>query len=207
MIRVGYRSWMGALVAIAVLAGSAEASGAGSLELNAGFAKCSTNLGTSEASMAGSISFGASYWKPITPMVSWGAEVSMDNLGTAEAETYDVLTATTFHEKFSSHIVRVNPALRVNLGATVGPSFFAQGGAGWYRLSWDYAFDNGVIALESGDQSSEFGYQVGAGLGYPVGPRTRLNVTGTYQVVPGNNLNNMENTNNVQVRAGLGFEL
>ena len=104
-------------------------------------------------------------------------------------------------------MVRVNPALRVNLGATVGPSFYAQGGAGWYGHSWDYSAGNGLVGSRSGDSSSEFGFNVGAGLGFPVGPRTRLNFTGTYHVIPANSLENMEDTNNAQVRAGLGFDL
>lgn len=206
MRRVRCGLFVGAILAVAGFTGSAGAS-SGTVELSAGFAKCSTNLGASEVSMGGGVSFGASYWRPISPAVSWGAEVSMDNLGSAESNTDDALTMTTFREEFSSRILRINPALRLNLGATVGPTVYVQGGAGWYQLSWDYSFDNGLIAFESGDESSEFGFNVGAGLGCPVGPRTRLTVSGTYHVVPGNNLQNMENTNNIQARAGLGFGL
>jgi opacity protein-like surface antigen len=157
--------------------------------------------------MGGSVSIGMSYWHPISSIVALGAELSMDNLGSAVTNTYDSVTSTTFHEEFSTHVFRINPALRVNLGATMGPSFYAQGGAGWYRVTWDYSVDNSLIQAQSGDSSTELGFSVGAGLGYPVGPGTRMNVTGMYHFVPANSLNNMENTNNAQIRVGLGFEL
>jgi opacity protein-like surface antigen len=203
---------IGTFVGVATLAGIAAparpaAGSLGTLELSMGYAKCSAPLGASEDELGGSVSVGFAYWRSISPMFSWGAELSMDDLGRAVAETYDALSGTTFHEEFTTRIVRVHPSLRVNLGATVGPSFFAQGGAGLYRISWDYSADNGLFGFQSDDASSEFGFNVGAGLGFPVGPRTRLNVIGTYQVVPGNSLENMDNTNNAQIRAGLGVDL
>ena len=199
--------WLGAVLALAILSPAAAASTPGSLEISAGYAKCSTPLGTSDESMAGSVSIGMAYWKPVSTLFSLGAELSMDDLGSAVSDTYDALTTTTFHEEFSSHILRANPAIRMNLGATVGPSFYAQAGAGWYRITWAYLVDNTLVQAESRGSSTELGFSVGAGLGYPVGPRTKLNITGTYHIVPKNSLNNMDDTNNAQIRMGLGFEL
>ncbi|MGH7680770.1 MAG: outer membrane protein, partial [Candidatus Eiseniibacteriota bacterium] len=203
----GNMRWLGVFLALAVFAPAAAASAPGNLEISAGYAKCSTHLGASEESMGGSVTIGMSYWKPVSTLFSIGAELSMDDLGDAVSDTYDIVTSTTFHEQFSTHILRANPAIRMNLGATVGPSLYAQAGAGWYRITWDYLVDNALIQAESGGSSTELGFNVGAGLGYPVGPRTRLNVTGTYHIVPGNSLDNMEDTNNAQIRMGLGFEL
>ena len=64
-----------------------------------------------------------------------------------------------------------------------------------------------ILLAESDDKSSEFGFNIGAGLGFPVGTNTQFSIVGTYHVVPGNNLENMENTNNAQIRVGLGVEL
>lgn len=203
-------AWMwlfGAVLFLAAPATASAAPGPGSLEISAGYARCSSPIGASDETMGGSVSIGMSYWHPISSIVSLGGELSMDDLGSAVTNTYDLVTSTTFHEEFSTHLFRVNPALRVNLGATMGPSFYAQGGAGWYRITWDYSVDNSLIQAHSGDSSMELGFSLGAGLGYPVGPRTRMNVTGTYHFVPANSTNNMEDTNNAQIRIGLGFEL
>ncbi len=210
MKRAVRNAWVWLLGSVLVVAAPAAAiaeSGPGSMEISAGYARCSSPIGVSDETMGGSVSLGMSYWHPISSIISLGGEFSMDDLGSAVTDTYDLVTSTTFHEEFSAHVLRLNPALRVNLGATMGPSFFAQGGAGWYRITWDYSVDNALIQAHSGDSSTELGFSVGAGLGYPVGHATRMTIVGTYHIVPANSLNNMDNTNNAQIRVGLGFEL
>jgi opacity protein-like surface antigen len=198
----GFR--IGALLAAVALPAHPAAAALGTAELSMGYSRSSTPLGDSDDSMGGSVSVGFAYWRTVSPLISWGAEVSMDDLGRATADTYDALLGTTTSEEFTTRIMRINPALRINLGATVGPSFFAQGGAGWYRVAWSYSAENEFFSVHSDDASSEFGFNIGAGLGFPVGTNTQFSIVGTYHVVPGNSLENMENTNNAQIRAGLG---
>ena len=55
----------------------------------------------------------------------------------------------------------------------------------------------------SPDGESKFGFNVGAGVGFPVGPKTRLNLTGLYHSVSTEG----ESLNYIQMRAGVGFGL
>jgi len=197
-------------VAAFVPMASASPVGLGTLELNAGYAKSSSEVGTSTESMGGGMTFGAAYWRSMSPSVSWGAEVSYDNVGTADASYYDALTATTYHEEFSTKMLRFAPSIRMNFGAPVGPSFFAQGGVGLYNASWDYSYDDGVTVAKTDGSDSNIGFNVGAGVGFPVGPKTKLNFSGNYHIVPGveeNNVKLTDNTNYLQFRAGIGFGL
>jgi len=184
------------------LAPFASASVLGTVELNAGYSKSSTDvtsaldIGGAENAMGGGLSFGAAYWRGVSPMVSWGLEAGFDNLGSAE---YD--NGNTTDNEFKSNIFRVNPALRFNFGAGVGPSFYAQGGAGMYKISMD--INDSVAGDISPDGESKFGFNVGAGVGFPVGPKTRLNLTGLYHSVSTEG----ESLNYIQMRAGVGFGL
>jgi hypothetical protein len=106
---------------VAAFASAAGANTVGTMEINAGYAKSSTDVTGNDESMGGGIAFGAGYWRNASPTVMWGAEVSYDGLGSVD---YAVPTTG----KVSGSIIRINPALRVNFGSLVGPSFFAQGG-------------------------------------------------------------------------------
>jgi opacity protein-like surface antigen len=182
------------VVAFAATAGAQNL--LGTLELNGGYAKSSTEVTPNNDAMGGGITFGAAYWRPISPMISWGAEVSYDNLGSVDYDT-GVSTATV-----SGHVFRVNPAMRFNFGAGVGPSFFAQGGVGLYSVAAKYE-DSVDPSLNTDDSQSKVGFNVGAGVNFPVGPKTKLNFQGTYHSVSTEG----ESTNYIQVRAGVGFGL
>lgn len=177
-------------------AATASAQLLGTLELNGGYAKSSTEVTPTNDAMGGGITFGAAYWRPMSPMASWGAEISYDNLGSVDYNT-GVSTATV-----SSHVFRVNPAVRFSFGAPVGPSFFAQGGAGLYSVSGKYE-DSADPSLNTTNSQSKFGFNLGAGVNFPVGPKTKLSFTGMYHSVSTDN----QSTNYIQVRAGVGFGL
>lgn len=195
------------LLVVGFAASAGAVPSVGTLELNSGYAKSATELGTTTESMGGGITFGAAYWRGISPTVSWGAEMSFDNLGNADATSYDPIFGVTYSEKFSTKVFRINPALRVSFGAPVGPSFFAQGGVGLYNVSWKYNYsdDTGFVVVAD-DSESKLGLNFGAGVGFPVGPKTKMNFTGSYHLVGGNDVN-MNDANYIQIRAGLGFGL
>jgi len=179
---------------VAGFAAQANAGPVGTLEFNLGYAKSSTEVMPDE-SMGGGLAFGAGYWRSASPSVQWGVEASYDNLGSVE---YD--NGNTTDNTISSSLVRVTPALRMNFGSMVGPNFFAQGGAGLYNVSAnveDSVFGN------VDDSSSEFGFNLGAGVGFPVGPKTRMNVQGQYHSVATEG----ESTNYLAFRAGIGTGL
>lgn len=183
------------------LAPLASASPASTVELNAGYSKSSTDVTSgvdiagAENAMGGGLSFGAGYWRSMSPMISMGLEAGIDNLGSAN---YD--NGTTTDNEFKSSAFRVNPALRFNFGAGVGPAFYAQGGAGLYNVSMDI---KDSVAGDASDSQSKVGFNVGAGVSFPVGPKSRMNLTGLYHTVSteGQSLNYM------QFRAGIGFGL
>jgi opacity protein-like surface antigen len=182
------------VVAFAATAGAQNL--LGTLELNGGYAKSSTEVTPTNDAMGGGITFGAAYWRPISPMVSWGAEISYDNLGSVD---YNNGVST---ETVSGHIFRVNPAMRFNFGAPVGPSFFAQGGAGLYSVSGKYE-DSVDPSLNTDNSQSKVGFNFGAGVNFPVGPKTKLNFQGTYHTISTEG----QSTNYIQVRCGVGFGL
>lgn len=177
---------------VAAFASAAGANTVGTMEINAGYAKSSTDVTGNDESMSGGIAFGASYWRNASPTVMWGAEASWDNLGSVD---YTAPGPTSV--KVSGNIIRINPALRVNFGSKVGPSFFAQGGAGLYSLS--AKVDDGTAEVK--DTQSKFGFNVGAGVGFPVGPKTRMNLIGQYHTVATEG----ESTNYFSIKAGLGI--
>ena len=179
---------------VAGFAAQANAGPVGTLEFNLGYAKSSTEVIPDE-SMGGGLAFGAGYWRSASPKVQWGVEASYDNLGSVE---YD--NGNTTDNTISGKIFRVSPGLRMNFGSMVGPNFFAQGGAGLYNVSAnveDSVFGN------VDDSSSEFGFNLGAGVGFPVGPTTRMNINGQYHSVATEG----ESTNYLAFRAGIGIGL
>ena len=85
-------------------------------------------------------------------------------------------------------------------GAPVGPSFYAQGGAGLYSVS--SKVEDSLLG-DASDSQSKFGFNIGAGVSFPVGPKSRMNFTGLYHSVS----TDVDNTNYMQFRAGFGFGL
>ena len=182
----------------AFAAATSAAPSVGTFEITGGYAKSSTEVAPATAptdAMGGSLGFGAGYFRSIAPTTSWGVEVAYDNLGSVDWNT-GTATATS-----SSHVFRVTPEFRVNFGAPVGPSFFAQGGMGLYSVSSKVETTDTAFALDG--SQSKFGFNVGAGVGFPVGPKTKLNFQGNYHSI------STEGTsvNYIGVRAGLGFNL
>jgi len=184
-----------ALFCVAGFAANANANVVGSAELNLGYVKSSNEVTPTDDSMGGGLGFGAAYWRSASPSISWGAEVSYDNLGTAN---YD--NGNTTDNEISSKVFRVEPAMRFNFGAPTGPSFFAQGGAGYYSVS--SKIDDSVLGTAD-DSQGKFGYMIGAGVGFPVGPKTKMNLQGQYHSVSTEG----ESLNYLAVRAGIGFSL
>jgi opacity protein-like surface antigen len=179
---------------VAGFAAQANAGPVGTLEFNLGYAKSSTEVIPDE-SMGGGLAFGAGYWRSASPSVQWGVEASYDNLGSVEYDNGDTPDNTV-----SGSLFRVTPALRMNFGSMVGPNFFAQGGAGIYNVSADV---EDSIFGEDSQSNSEFGFNLGAGVGFPVGPKTRMNVSGQYHSVATEG----ESTNYLAFRAGIGIGL
>jgi opacity protein-like surface antigen len=179
---------------LAPMANAARVPSMGTLELNAGYAKSSNEV-TGTDQLGGGLTFGAGYWRNASPSVSWGAELGFDNLGNVN---YD--NGNTTDNQISSSAFRVNPAIRFKFGAPVGPSFHAQAGAGLYNVSMD--IKDSVDGNVSQSQS-KFGFNVGAGVSFPVGPKTRANLTGLYHSVSTEG----ESLNYLQFRAGIGFSL
>lgn len=190
-----------AVVGLALAPFASASSVLGTVELNAGYSKSSTDVTSgvdiagAENAMGGGLSFGAGYWRGVSPQISWGLEAGLDNLGSAE---YD--NGNTTDNEIKSSAFRVNPAMRFNFGTPVGPAFYAQGGAGLYNVSMDI---NDSVAGDLSDSQSKFGFNVGAGVSFPVGPKTRMNLTGLYHSVSTEG----ESINYIQMRAGIGFGL
>jgi len=184
-----------ALVVMAI-APAASAAVLGTLEVNAGYSK-DANSGSyvSDGTLGGGMAFGAGYYRSLAPMLNWGIEVALDNLGSAD-----------FSDPFfgsgqvSAKAFRINPALRINFGAPVGPSLFAQVGGGLYNVKGDVKFDSGG-SVDGSD--SKFGANVGAGVGFPVAPKTRMSLFGQYHTVATDG----ESTNYISIKAGLGFSI
>jgi hypothetical protein len=184
-----------AAVFVLALAPIASAkSSTGTVELNAGYSKSSNEV-TGTESLGGGITFGAGYWRNASPQLSWGLEAGFDNLGSAE---YD--NGSTPDNSISSSAFRVNPAIRFNFGQSMGPSFYAQAGAGLYNVSMD--IEDSVLGNAS-DSQSKVGFNGGLGVSFPVGPKSRASVTGLYHSVSTEG----ESLNYMQFRAGIGFNL
>ncbi len=187
------------LVASVAFAPVALAGPVGTLEVNAGYNKNSDGVPPSGDAMGGGIGFGASYWKGVSPSVSWGGEVSVDNLGSVAYSD----PATTTDYKTSASVFRVNPAIRYTFGPGVGTSFYAQGGAGLYSFSEKTVGTDVGIPVNSDGSASKIGFNFGAGVNFPVAPTTKMNVGLQYHTVSTEG----QSTNYVNFRAGIGFSL
>lgn len=183
-----------AAVCVAAFATNASAGPVGTLEFNAGYVKSSTDVTGNDDSMSGGIGVGAGYWRNASPTVQWGAEVSWDNFGSVD------YSAGLSNVSVSGSVIRLTPALRMNFGSMVGPNFFAQGGAGLYSVSAKY---DDSVNPEQSSSDSNFGFNFGAGVGFPVGPKTRMNVMGQYHSISTEG----ESTNYLAFRAGVGINL
>jgi opacity protein-like surface antigen len=189
------------LVVLGVVAFAATASAQnllGTLELNGGYAKSSTEVAGTD-SWGGGVGLGAAYWRPISPSVSWGAQVAYDNLGSVSASVVDPITLLAVDTKFSGSVFRINPAVRFNFGGPVGPNFFAQGGMGLYNVSAKLE----VAGISASNSESKLGFNFGAGVNFPMGPKTKLNLQGNYHTVSTDG----SSTNYVTFNAGVGFGL
>jgi opacity protein-like surface antigen len=189
---------MMAFMFVLVMAFAAAASAmpsAGTLEFCGGYAKTSTEVasGFSTDSPSGGLSFGAGYFRSIAPKTSWGVEGSYDNLG-----SLDWNDGTDAHTT-SMHMLRVTPELRMNFGAMVGPSFCAQAGAGYYSVS--AKDEDTTLSTNATASDGKFGFNFGAGVGFPMGPKTKLNIMGMYHSVSTSG----QSTNYMGVRAGIGI--
>ncbi len=168
----------------------------GTLEVSAGYAKSSLEVAPApNENMGGSLTFGAGYFRSMAPKMQWGLEASYDNLGSTDWNT-GTATATT-----SASIMRITPEFRMNMGAGVGPTFFAQAGGGLYSVKGKVETTDTTFA--SDDTSSKFGFNFGAGIGFPVGPKTKMNVMANYHSVS----TEVKSTNYFGIRAGLGLSL
>ncbi|HET9951727.1 MAG TPA: outer membrane beta-barrel protein [Candidatus Eisenbacteria bacterium] len=184
------------LVAAVAFAPVALAGPVGTLELNAGYNKNSDEVTPSGDAMGGGIGFGAAYWRGTSPSISWGGEVSFDNLGSAEY-TDPFSSSTT---KVSGSVFRINPAVRYTFGPGVGTSFYAQGGAGLYNVS--AKVEDSVLG-SADDSQSKIGFNFGAGVNFPVAPTTKMNVGLQYHTISTEG----QSTNYLNFRAGVGFNL
>ena len=186
------------LTAILVVAVTPAANAAvlGTLEVNAGYSK-DANSGSyvSDGTLGGGAAFGAGYYRSLAPMLNWGIEVGMDNLGSSDFN--DPLFGSG---QVSAKAFRINPALRINLGAPVGPSLFAQVAGGLYNVKGEVKFDSGGSVNGS---DTKFGANVGAGVGFPIAPKTRMSLLGQYHTVATDG----QTTNYFAVKAGLGFSI
>ncbi len=167
----------------------------GTLEFSGSYAKSSQDVTGNNESLGGGLGLGAAYWRSLAPTTSWGIEASIDNLG--HMDVTDPITGTTV--KVSEHVFGVTPEFRVNFGAPVGPSFFAQGGVGYYNVSASTDISGVSISASEG----KVGFNLGAGVGFPVGPKTKMNFQGNYHSISTSGAS----TNYLGIRAGLGFSL
>lgn len=181
------------LVAMAIAPLAQASSGMGTLELNAGYAKSSDDQTGNDDKLGGGLSFGGAFWRNVSPMFTLGLDVSYDDLGKIEYNN-----GNTANNKVSAHILRVNPALRVNFGQGTGANFYAQGGAGLYNVT--VKLDDSIFGSLA-NTDGKFGFNIGAGAGFPVGEKARLNFTGLYHSVATDG----ENTTYLGFKAGIGF--
>ncbi len=185
-----------ALVTAFAAAASAMPS-VGTLEINGGYSKSSLEAAApfSTDSPGGGMSFGAGYFRSLAPKTSWGMEVAYENLG-----SINYTNAVNNHTE-SIHMVRVSPEFRMNFGTMVGPSFYGQAGAGYYSVS--VKDENTTAGTNVTANDGKFGFNLGAGVGFPVGPKTKLNFTGLYHSVSTSGTS----TNYMGFRAGLALGL
>ena len=186
------------LTAILVVAVTPAANAAvlGTLEVNAGYSK-DANSGSyvSDGTLGGGVAFGAGYYRSLAPMLNWGIEVGMDNLGSSDFN--DPLFGSG---QVSAKAFRINPALRINLGTPLGPTLFVQAGGGLYNVTSEIKFDAGGT---SNGSDTKFGANIGGGVSVPVGPRVRMNLYGQGHTVA----TDQQSTMYFAVKAGLGLSI
>jgi len=170
---------------------------AGTFEINGSYSKSSTEVASpiTTDTPSGGIGFGAGYFRSIAPKTSWGIEVGYENLGGVD------YTSGTDNHTTSVNMIRATPEFRMNFGAPVGPSFFAQAGAGYYGVH--LKDENKTLATDATLSKGKFGFNFGAGVGFPMGPKTKLNIMGNYHSVSTEGTS----TNYMGLRAGLALSL
>jgi outer membrane protein with beta-barrel domain len=185
------------VVAFAATAGAENL--LGTLELNGGYAKSSTEVGPSTDTMGGGLGVNAAYWRSISPQFSWGAQIGYDGLGSVTQTVTDPITLLSEDVKTSGSVFRINPAIRYNFSAGVGPNFYAQAGAGLYSVTAKAE----IAGVSASNSESKMGFNFGAGVGFPIGPKTRLNFQGAYHTVSTEG----SSTNYITFTGGVGFGL
>ena len=180
----------------AAFAATASANAVGTMEVYGWYAKSSTEMAPPSETLGGGLTFGAGYYRNLAATTMWGIEAAYDNLGSKDWDDGLGGTGTT-----SASMFRVSPQFRLNFGAPVGPSFFGQAGFGYYNVSASVEDNTTGVTTDASD--GKFGFNIGAGVGFPVGPKTKLSFSGNYHSVS----TEVESTNYLNVRAGLGFGL
>jgi len=185
------------VVVMAFAAVASATPSVGTLEITGGYAKSSTEMAApfTTDSPGGGLSVGAGYFRGIAPKTSWGVEMAYDNLGSVD------WTDGTDNYTSSVSVIRVTPEFRMNFGAPVGPSFFAQAGGGYYSVK--AKVEDTTVSTEASASNGKFGFNLGAGVGFPVGPKTKLNFQGNYHSVQTEG----QSTNYLGLRAGLSLNL
>ena len=184
------------MLLVAAIVPPARASGPGLVEVNAGFSK-DNNYGSysPNGTLRGSAAFGAGYYRSFAPMLSWGVDVALENLGSA-----DYSSPLLGNGQMSARVFRINPALRIHLGAPVGPSLFVQAGGGLYNVTREIKFDTGGT---SDGSDTKFGANFGGGVAVPVGPRARMILLGQGHTVA----TDAASTLYFAVKAGIGLSI
>ena len=165
---------IGAVLLVLSYARPAHAS-SNMFEVSGGFAKSTDDAVGTGDKMGGGASFGGAYWRRMTPVIDLGGEISYDNMGSV---TYD--NTLTANNKFMMHALRVNPAMRLNMGQGQTSKFFFQGGGGLYNVTAK-AEDSFFGNLQNTD--AKFGINGGVGGSFSINPNTQLVFTALYHNV------------------------
>src|SRR6185503_8296292 len=80
-----------------------------------------------------------------------------------------------------------------------GANFLAQVGAGLYNVNLRYRLEAGFI-VDDDQSETKFAFNVGAGVGFPLGRTKRVNLMAAYHLVNGFDAF-IEDFNHVQIRA------
>ena len=168
----------------------------GTIEMEAGFAKSIDDANGTGDTFGGGISFGGGFWYDASEMIAVGGEISYDDMGSV-----NYYNNYTVDNEASIHVLRVNPAIRINSAKREASSsfFFFQGGAGLYNATAkvkDTFFD-----FELQNTDAKFGIHGGLGASFGFGPKTRLVFTGLYHNV----FLDGEALNYFHLRGGIGF--
>ncbi len=183
----------------------AAATPAGTVELSLSYNKSWTGWGTTGEELGGGIGGGIAYWRAVSPDLSWGVEASYDRLGKLEYFYMDPFSSASGDVRFDAKILRFNPAFRVRIGPPQGANFLAQVGAGIYNVNVHFRYNVGFL-IDDDDSKTKFGFNVGAGVGFPLGGAKRLSILASYHVVNGEEAF-AEDFNHVQARAAFGVPL